>query len=332
MNYVEKAKELIIKNWGIVLVLGTLLLYILIKSLLPGKQYDWINLLFGAIIFFEIISLVILEIKHGVKTSGWKHEIVDTLIAIGIAIAIWFGAQAILGTSSPISGVVSCSMLPELERGDFVVVQGGEIEVSEVELTEAELYQITNGPFVARSEGIEQSYSRPFHTYCLCNPRDETCIEFMNSEADFYETAGPATYHHTWCDVDYTTGQMPERMRCVDYVEIKGKRFYMADEANNVIVYNSRSTDLYSRVGDIVHRSVARLKVDDKVYYLTGGDNNPVLDNQVYECSTGMGNQPVLERNVKGKVIIRIPYLGYLKLFISGFWSEDEQCSWILER
>ena len=309
MNYVEKAKELIIKNWGIVLVLGTLLLYILIKSLLPGKQYDWINLFFGAIIFFEIISLVILEIKHGVKTSGWKHEIIDTLIAIGIAIAIWFGAQAILGTSSPISGVVSCSMLPELERGDFVIVQGGEIEVSEVEITEAELYQITNGPYVARSEGIEQSYPLPFHRYCLCNPRDETC-----------------------CDVDYITGKMPERMRCVDYVEIKGKRFYMTDEANNVIVYNSRSTDLYSRVGDIVHRSVARLKVDDKVYYLTGGDNNPALDNQVYECSTGIGNQPVLERNVKGKVIIRIPYLGYLKLFISGFWSEDEQCSWILER
>jgi len=332
MNYIEKAKELILKNWGIALVLGTLLLYVLIKSFLPGKEFDWVNLLFGAIIVFEIVYLVIIEIKQGVKKSGWKHEIVDTLIAIGVAIAIWFGAQAILSTSTPVSGVVSCSMLSELDRGDFVVVQGGAITVDEVEITEEELGQITNGPFLVESREFRYNSTKPFHTFCLCNPGHEACDGFLNSGADFYETSGPLTYHYTWCDVKYRNGKDEGMMRCVDYIEINGMKFYHGDESNDIIVYNSRSTDLYSRVGDIVHRSVLRLKVDDKMYYLTGGDNNPVLDNQVYECSTGMGNQPVPERNVKGKVITRIPYLGYLKLFISGFWSEDEQCSWVLER
>lgn len=332
MKFAEKAKELILKNWGIALVLGTLLLYVVIKSFLPGKEFDWVNLLFGAIIVFEIIYLVIIEIKQGVKKSGWKHEIVDTLIAIGVAIAIWFGAQAVLGTTTPISGVVSCSMLTELERGDFVVVHGGSVTVNEVEITEEELREITNGPFAVKSDGFEFNSSYPFHTFCLCNPAHEACGLFFNSDAEFYETSGPVTYHHTWCDVSYRNGNEPAKMRCVDYIEIKGVKFYPADESNDVIVYNSRSTDLYSRVGDIVHRSVVRLKVGDDAYYLTGGDNNPVLDNQVYECSSKMGNQPVPERNVKGKVITRIPYLGYLKLFISGFWSEDEQCSWVLER
>ncbi len=331
MNITEKAKEFIKNNWGIALVLGTLLLYIIIKSFLPGREFDWVNLVFGAVIVFEIGYLVFLEIKYGVKKRGWKHEIVDTLIAIGIAIAIWFAAQAVLGTSAPVSGVVSCSMLPELERGDFVVVQGGEITVPEIEITEAELYQITNGPFVVTGDGTEQTFNRPFHTFCLCNPNHETCKKFMSSESGFYETAGPVTYHYVWCSRNYKTGEQ-ERMRCVDYIEIKNRKFYVADENNDVIVYAPRSTDLYSRVGDIVHRSVVRLKAGDSVYYLTGGDNNPVLDNQVYDCLGGIGNQPVTERNVKGKVITRIPYLGYLKLFISGFWSEDEQCGWILER
>lgn len=332
MSFAEQAKELIVKNWGIALVLGTLLLYVIVKSFLPGKEFDWVNLLFGAIIVFEIIYLVIIEIKHGVKKSGWKHEVIDTLIAVGVAIAIWFAAQAILGTSTPVSGVVSCSMLTELDRGDFVVVQGGDITVDEVEITETELYQITNGPFLVKSEGFEYASSYPFHTFCRCNPTHEACTGFLNSNADYSETAGPVTYHYTWCSVNYKDGKEQEKTRCVDYIEIKGKRFYPGDESNDVIVYNSRSTDLYRRVGDIVHRSVVRLKVDDNTYYLTGGDNNPVLDNQVYECSTRIGNQPVPERNVKGKVIMRIPYLGYLKLFISGFWSEDEQCSWVLER
>ena len=79
-------------------------------------------------------------------------------------------------------------------------------------------------------------------------------------------------------------------------------------------------------IGDIVHRTMFEINADGKVYYLTRGDNNPILDLQVYDYSRDLGNSPVPSGNSRGKVILRVPYLGYFKLFISGYLQEDSQC------
>jgi hypothetical protein len=324
MEFTEQLK----KNWGILLVLGTLFLYIILKGLLAGAA--WLDMAAGAVIFFEIITLVYLEVKEGVGKHGWKHEIVDTFIAIAIALLIWYGAQFALGTNSPISSVVSCSMLNELQRGDFVIVQGGDITATQVKLTAAEFNSTTRGPFVVSGAGLNATLPVPLYSYCMCNQHQEICTAFFSSPEDFVEVAGPATYHYGWCAKNYGD-KLSAKTRCLDYVDLKGKELHLDNKANNVIVYGPRPTDLYASVGDIVHRSVAKLDVDGKTYYLTGGDNNPVLDSQVYDCH-GVGNVPPATENVKGKVISKIPYLGYLKLFISGYWGQDEQCSWTIKR
>ncbi len=121
-----------------------------------------------------------------------------------------------------------------------------------------------------------------------------------------------------------------EGIPCVESVSYDGVK-YLTDFSNDVVVYQPPRTDLYSRVGDIVHRVFFKIDVDGERYYVTRGDNNPVLDIQVFDYSGMVGNHPVSEENYKGKVIFRVPILGYFKLLISGFWQEDAQCKWQLE-
>lgn len=326
MNLREEIK----KNAGLMVVLATLSVYILLKMILPGQA--WLDLLAGAAIFLEMIMLVGIEVREGVERHGWKNEIIDTIIAVVVALAIWFGAQFVLNTDTPVSAVVSCSMLNELQRGDFVIVQGGRISAPEIEMTKGELESMVNGPFVVFYNGSNYTFDKPFNSYCYAHRSEEICNAYFTSDGEFVEYAGPASYHYKVCDVRYAGRQVIGKARCLSYAEIKGQKVQLADKSADIIVYSPRPADLYSLVGDIVHRAVAKINVGNETYYLTGGDNNPVLDSQTYDYYLQKGNFPPSSDRVKGRVIARVPYLGYLKLFVFGFWKEDEQCGWILER
>ena len=59
----------------------------------------------------------------------WKNEYFKTLIMILIVIlaflTFWFGSKAIFKTDSPYLAVSSGSMIPTLNIGDLIVIQGG---------------------------------------------------------------------------------------------------------------------------------------------------------------------------------------------------------------
>ncbi|MEM3422223.1 MAG: hypothetical protein QXF35_00090 [Candidatus Bilamarchaeaceae archaeon] len=325
-----KIEEEVKKNIGLIIILLSLFTYVVLKFFLPTAA--WLDVVAGLVIFLEMIFFVGLEVSEGAKKHGWKKEILDTVIGIILALLLWFGAQWILNTHSPISAVVSCSMLNDLQRGDFVIVQGADINAPEVHLTKNEFEQLVNGPFIVSYKGQNYTFSKPFNNYCYYNPNEKICNLYFMTNDEFIEVAGPATYHYKLCNVNYIGSHIKASMRCIDYIDIKGKRLKVPNKKNDIIVYTPRRTDFYGAVGDIVHRSVAKIIVDDEVYYLTAGDNNPVLDSQIYDKTTGIGNRPPSSNDVKGKVIARIPYLGYLKLFLSGFWQSYDQCSWVLER
>ncbi len=64
-----------------------------------------------------------------------KNEYVKSLILLAIilggVIAFWFGLRIYLGTNYPLLAVASESMVPTLNKGDLIVVQGG-LNISEV--------------------------------------------------------------------------------------------------------------------------------------------------------------------------------------------------------
>ena len=326
--------EKLLKNppFELLVILITLAAYVISLSIFVPEDSDkpsLIPLILAGLVVIEILFFVGVEVKEGVNKKGWKHELKDTLFAVVIAVVIWFGLGLILNTPTPISAVASCSMLPNLDRGDFIIVQGGENAAYEISMSQAELNALS-GPFTVEYNGKSYSFDDPFYTYCKCHAYEQVCADFHNSPHQFSEKAGLFTYHYAECRFDYRSG-VEGLGPCLEYVEFKGERYYQ-NLSNDIIVYNPPAGDYYSGVGDIVHRIFFKINVDGETYYLTKGDNNPIMDIQNYYClNPGPKNHPIPEENLKGKVILRVPYLGYLKLFVLGMWEKDGQCRWIVD-
>jgi len=308
-------------------VLFATLALALIANKLFGDPKDPLNALsplLGLLVAVEIFWFVTLEVKEGAQKHGWKHEVVDTLVALAVAVMIWFGAQFILSTSTPISAVVSCSMLPNLQRGDFVIVQGAPAGAYEIEMSKAELDSIYSSSSSASYGENNVTLEGSLFSYCVTDSKSAMCRAFVMSPESFIEKKGPFTYRYERCDLRYSNGSQAY-MPCLRSVAFRGTE-YLTNLSHDVIVYQPVSGDPYSSIGDIVHRAFFKIDADGKTYYLTRGDNNPILDLQVFDYRRGVGNHPVPQESVRGKVISRIPFLGYFKLFISGFFSEDAQC------
>jgi hypothetical protein len=306
------------------ILLGTLLLFIITNGILRDTALGFVPPLLAALIVVEIVVFVGLEVKEGAKSHGWTHEIVDTVIALLVAVALWYGFSFVLNTSTPISGVVSCSMLPNLQRGDFVVVQGATPKAYDINMTPQELDSLSTSKDVVSYPGGNVSIDGSIFPYCLANRGADVCKAFIADPASVVERKGAFTYLYQSCPISLSPTDL-EAEPCLRSVVFKGKE-YLDNFSNDVVVYQPPSGDLFAQIGDIVHRAVFRIDVGGNYYYLTRGDNNPVLDMQVYDYGSGIGNHPIPQDRLRGKVIFRIPYLGYFKLFLSGYFKEDPQC------
>lgn len=309
----EIGKELRKFNVQIAVLVLSLAVYLLTQSPLVAL-----------LIAVEIFGFVALEIKDGVKHHGIKHEVIDTLVALAVALAIWYGSAFLLNTSSPLSAVVSCSMLPNLQRGDFVIVQGVRPVAYELAFTEKQMNDFLNPEvLISASDGSTKKVSGSMYSYCTFNAADPLCQQFVSNPTAFKESRGSLDFYYTACPLQTKDGLRYQP--CIEKVVFDGK-VYLTNYSHDTIVYQPEKTDLFALSGDIVHRAFFVINSPKGNYYLQRGDNNPVLDVQVFDYQRQLGNSPVSAGNIKGKVLGRIPLLGYFKLFISGFFSEPAQC------
>jgi hypothetical protein len=310
----------------LIILFGTLALALVSNQLFrdSGSPLNLLSPLFGILVVLELGWFVTMEVKDGAQKHGWKHEVVDTIIALAVAVGIWYGASFVLNTSSPISAVVSCSMLPNLQRGDFVIVQGAPVNAYGIEMTAAELDSLTSSPASINYIGNLATMEGSLYSYCVLDSKSEICQTFIHSPESFIEEKGAFKYRYERCSLSFSNGTSAS-LPCLKSITFRGKE-YLTNFSNDVIVYQPLSGDPYANIGDIVHRAFFVIDADGKKYYLTRGDNNPIIDMQVYDYRRAVGNHPVPQENVRGKVIARVPFLGYLKLFISGYFNEDSQC------
>lgn len=321
-------KSGLLKNQGLVLI-GTLILFLVANAIFRNiPALSFVPIIFAAAIALEILYFVGMEITSGAKSHGWKKELLDTAIALIVAVGIWYGASFLLNTSSPVSGVVSCSMLPNLARGDFVLVQGADVKAYPIAMTDNELKSLTNNPTIFYN-GKNTTIEGSLYSYCRLYAQTEPCQALINNPESVVEQKGAFSYHYSACPLSFSSGNSL-KIPCVSSVDFKGKN-YLANFSNDIIVYQPPKGDLYSYVGDIIHRAMFKINVGNKVYYLTRGDNNPILDIQAYDYGNHLLNQPIPSENVRGKTLLRVPILGYFKLFISGYFQEDPQCKTQLE-
>ena len=311
----------------ILILVGTLLLFLISNSIFRATSLSFVPIIFGILIVIEMLFFVGSEMREGAINNCWKEEAIETGKALLAAVIFWFALCFVLSTSSPISAVVSCSMLPNLNRGDFILVQGSVPSAYLIDMNAEELRSLNDNAFVTYSGG-NITINGSIFPYCLANS-GPVCEEFKNKPENVVEQKGVFTYHYQACGFSIATNANANRneytMPCVKSITFKG-RDYLTNFSNDVIVYQPRSSDYYAAVGDIVHRAMFRINYNGTKYYLTRGDNNPILDVQVYDYVSKRGNAPINEAQLRGREILSVPYLGYYKLFLSGFFNEDTQC------
>jgi hypothetical protein len=225
---------------------------------------------------FAVAGFVILLalVLHDITPSKWnakelKRTAVELVIALALAIGVWMGLQLVLNNSTPVDVVTSCSMLPNLERGDMIIVQGKEPKTTQINFTgtladlETQL-RVVKEPCILRESGV------------------------------------------------------PVQAACTQAVVYKGRQYPM-NPSNDVIVFDAEPR-FY---GLIVHRAFARLSNGTDSFYLTKGDNNLGIDQEA-------GFSPVSARAVKGTVVSRVPYVGFLKLFLFMQFDEPQGCKQLL--
>ncbi len=263
----------------------------------------------GALFF---IIGVISESFVNAKEKGVKSEIKEIVIAIVIALVLWYGAIFILGTDMPFNAVVSCSMLDTLHRGDVIILQGARPVVDEINITKEEYDMIIENKEEHFVCGIcVDDYG--IKTPCSINP---VTLEREVGEILKYDCG--------YCK--QITNNVEENVVCTYGVTIKEKYFDATQKKGDIVVYRPKETDIFSLVGDIIHRSIVRINVEENSYYLIKGDNNPQFDMQIYEQKSKITNSMVHENQIMGKSLFSFPFLGYVKLVASGQIANPPGC------
>ncbi len=259
---------------------------------------------------------VVAESIQSAKEKGLKHELKEIVVAIAVALAVLFAASIIFGTSSPFNAVVSCSMLNTLQRGDVVFLQNAPVSTQEVTLTKEQFSTlIANGEehYICGKCLDENLFVRP----CSIDPK--TGQEALGQVLQ---------YKCSVCDVKLA-GQDGQAI-CTEGVTIGGKYIDATNRSSDIVVYRPKRDDLFAAIGDIIHRAVVRISVDNETYYMIKGDNNPMFDVQAYDTSLTRTNSLANSSQVLGKSWFTLPFLGYVKLVGSGQIAQPAGCDMLL--
>ncbi len=111
-----------------------------------------------------------------------------------------------------------------------------------------------------------------------------------------------------------------------EYLTIGDKNISLLSTINNknsVIVYPSNVSGK-----DIIHRAIVKINANDGVFLLTKGDNHKtntyidqdcgvdIVDGEITIEKPCLNLCPIKEKDLKGKKLGKIPYIGYIKLVL----------------
>ncbi len=319
----------------------TALLYIayslLIVSIL-GYAYTS-NILLGVFAFLSIVLVFIAEIKQNIGTSGMKGAASDFMHAAIYAIAIWIALSFILGTSSPINAVASCSMLPYLHRGDLVILHGIGNESQFIAQHDIPILNVSASNFSKLSQsGTEHlvyfwyQHSKSAISNIVNNTSnlnvglyDSKCLSVYSYQQDvssYYRCFVGPNPESNPIKYSYSIGNVSVDGRNALIIQTNsisvGNSTVYRSNTLPIVVYSTSKNDTFS--GDIIHRVYAAVNTSSGMYLLTKGNNNPSLDLQ-------FGNTPIPSSRVVGYVIADIPLVGYVKLLLSGQLATPAGCN-----
>lgn len=227
---------------------------------------------------FTYVDLYVMPVVNP-NEHELKAWVVYIVFAFIFAFIIYSLFGFLLGTDSPMVIVVSNSMIPNLYRGDVIVMQGVPEEYIFVQESELDYFSL---------DGMPMGY----YAYTMCSKNGseqlKNCKSFI-TEAVLGDDVSISSF---------STRKIV--LANNDEIDI--------DQTGDIVVYDS---DLQNR--PIIHRVVAKIRVKDGVYLFTKGDSefNPLIDQQA-----GIASSAINVKDIKGKAILRIPLIGYIKLLL----------------
>ncbi len=306
------------------MIIVALVLYVLLERI------RILAITLGIVTFFLIIIAIVLELISGKNEVGYKKSILEIAVAIIVVVVLWYGLKFFLATNSPIDVVPSCSMLPYLHRGDMIFLHGvssiSQIKAPIIDVTSSQMSMVLSSPdseslscvaYITNASGtyIRQTLAPGYKVGLI---EDSNGVYRLVSKQE--ESGNVVQYTCGTREVKLSTGQILNEAYTTSITV--NNRTIAGDRNNSIVVYGTRPGDLFYEEGDayVVHRVYAILNDSGDYYVLTKGDNNPGLDIQY-------GNYPPNMSQVQGKVVGVIPYLGYLKLIISGNLVVPQGCN-----
>ncbi len=282
------------------------------------------HVIFALVAIGALGYLLYAEFKH---STNWKEFSKELAGSIAIALGAWIALSLLLNTTSPINIITSCSMLPQYERGDLIFLQAADLQAPTIQV-----------PYALQDTTYEPAE---------INFNGQTIARIYQPTADGQAVFQPQISMCSRKPLDAT--QNAQDQVCLKSITMQGQTIPIL-QSPDVVVFDSGSPS-----GLIIHRLFAVLNATDGTYLLTKGDNNPFLDQQsgfrlipYKTAGRVLVNLPfigalaynenglhLLQENqipVKGKVLLRIPYIGYIKLLLFLQIQAPAGCDSVLQK
>ncbi len=313
------------------------------------------NSLAGMLSAFFLVVIIVATLRYSIREEGIKKTVKEVIEAVVAVAAVWLILIVALQTTSPVQAVVSCSMLPNLQLGEMLLVHG----ISNLGYFAAQekvpIVNVNSSAFNAMLAGMNENLlNDEFLQYYPYVPGNKSAIlntSGIVTDSQVYDVGLYNTkcvdqyiYYHDYsrlysCYVpvqdqrsnliryNYSIGNATISGRQYKIVYTSGitigNTTIIENYSNPIILYETVPQDYFQSNITIVHRLVAVINVSGSYYALTKGDNNPALDIE-------FGNYPAAGKNVESYVIAKVPYLGYLKLAFGG--ADTSGCNQVIER
>jgi hypothetical protein len=296
----------------------------------------------GLAVLLTIAFIFYYEIRYSIKTEGARKSIIDIGSAIGVAVLVWIILIIILHTTAPVDAVSSCSMLPELHRGDLVVLSGIVNITKFLESSHVPVVKVSQSAFAS----MEANMSSEFLSYFAYFNGNKSKISYIFNSSSNYSIglynasclskyaymSKPNYYYKCYSAIGSQSKNLVKYNYSIGRVSVNGvvedvlytsvisinNTSISENYSNPIIVYQTTKRDYFS--GSIIHRLYAVINASGNYYFLTKGDNNQALDIE-------FSNYPANASSVLGYVVADIPVLGYVKLILSGQLAQPAGCN-----
>ncbi len=328
-----KAPVLLLASYALLIVL--LVLYVIRNSVITG-----------AAVIVVVVVILAMELKQSIRAGGVRRSLIDIGIAVLAVVIVFAAAAVILQTSSPIDVVTSCSMVPTLQRGEMLLLHGIPNLSTFLSDHDVPVVNVSTAAFDAAMSNFSSEFL-VFYAYSPANKSDisetvapnsvfdvglynQECLDIYSTEdrpGEYYKCYVPGQQQSALIRYNYSIGKIAEGSELYDEIYTSSitieNTTITENYSNPIVVYKTNANDSFYP-GDVIHRVFAVMHVGSEYYVLTKGDNNPGLDIEFV-------NYPPSQNEIVGYYLGGLPYLGYLKLIVSGDLQAQAQCSEVIQ-